>query len=114
MRLAEVARIVAGRLVDVPDPAAMVTGTVEFDSRSVTPGGLFVAMPGERVDGHDFAAAAVQRGALAVLAGRSVGVPAIVVSDPQTALGALAAEVIRRLPQLTTVGITGSVGKTTT
>jgi len=114
LRLAEVAEIVHGRLVDIPDPAAVVTGTVEFDSRSVTPGGLFVAMPGERVDGHDFAALAVQSGALAVVAARPVGTPAIVVSDPLAALGALAAEVIRRLPQLTIVGITGSVGKTTT
>ena len=37
-----------------------MTGTVEFDSRKVTEGGLFVAMPGERVDGHDFAAAAIK------------------------------------------------------
>jgi UDP-N-acetylmuramoyl-tripeptide--D-alanyl-D-alanine ligase len=114
MRLDEVAAAVAGRLVDGPDPAARVTGTVEFDSRQVTPGGLFVALPGERVDGHDFAAAAVERGAVAVLAARPVGVPAIVVEDPQAALGALAAAVVRRLPQLTIIGITGSVGKTTT
>ncbi len=114
MRLDEVAAAVSGQLVDVPDPTATITGTVEFDSRQVTPGGLFVALPGERVDGHDFAPAALERGAVAVLAARPMGVPAIVVDDPQDALGALAATVVRRLPQLTIIGITGSVGKTTT
>jgi UDP-N-acetylmuramoyl-tripeptide--D-alanyl-D-alanine ligase len=114
LRLDEVAAAVGGRLVDVPDPAAVVSGTVEFDSRAVTAGGLFVALPGERVDGHDFAGRAVSSGAVAVLAARPVGVPAVVVDDPLVALSALAAEVLRRLPDLTIIGITGSVGKTTT
>ena len=114
LRLDEVAAAVGGRLSDGADPATVVTGSVEFDSRKVGRGGLFVAFPGERVDGHDFAAAAIDRGAVAVLATRPVGVPAVLVADPQAALGALAATVVRRLPDLTVVGITGSVGKTTT
>lgn len=114
LRIDEVAALVDGRLVDVPDPAAVITGSVEFDSRSVKPGGLFVALPGERVDGHDFAAAAVQCGAVAVLCGRPVGVPAIVTADPLVALGRLARAVLDRLPELTVVGLTGSAGKTTT
>ena len=90
LTVAEIADIVGGRLADIsPEAAARtrVTGTVEFDSRSVTPGGLFLALPGARSDGHDFAASAVDAGAVAVLAARPVGVPAIVV-DPATNTGA--------------------------
>jgi UDP-N-acetylmuramoyl-tripeptide--D-alanyl-D-alanine ligase len=73
-----------------------------------------VAFAGEHVDGHDYAARAVQAGAVAVLAARRVdGVPAIVVDDVQAALGALAKHVVERLGA-TTVGLTGSVGKTST
>ncbi|MBF6330165.1 UDP-N-acetylmuramoyl-tripeptide--D-alanyl-D-alanine ligase [Nocardia transvalensis] len=79
MTLREIADVVGGTLHDVPDPAVTVTGAVEFDSRRIGSGGLFLALPGERVDGHDFAAAAVEAGAVAVLAARPVGVPAIVV-----------------------------------
>ena len=73
LTVAQVADIVGGRLVDItPEEAASrrITGTVEFDSRAVTPGGLFVALPGARSDGHDFAVGAVRDGAVAVLAAR--------------------------------------------
>jgi len=81
LTVAQIADIVGGRLADItPEQAAAtrVTGSVEFDSRAVTRGGLFLALPGARSDGHDFAAAAVHSGAVAVLAARPVGVPAIV------------------------------------
>jgi UDP-N-acetylmuramoyl-tripeptide--D-alanyl-D-alanine ligase len=103
---------------DLPAYAGvMVTGPVVIDSRLVTPGALFAALPGERVDGHDFAAAAVARGAAAVLAARAlpeVAVPVIVVPDVTLALGLLAKAVLARLPGTTVVGITGSSGKTST
>jgi len=140
LSIAQIADIVGGRLADItPDEAAetRVTGTVEFDSRAVTPGGLFLALPGARSDGHDFAAAAVCAGAVAVLAARPVGVPAIVVApEPAVdsaasvlehdtdgsgaavlaALARLAAAVAAELVDggLTIVGITGSSGKTST
>ena len=114
LTLQEIAGAVGGRLDGVPDPGAAVTGAVEFDSRLVGPGGLFVALPGERVDGHDFAGTAVAAGAVGVLAARPVGVPAIVVPDVLAALGALAHQVLARLPRLTVVGVTGSSGKTST
>ncbi|WBB80020.1 UDP-N-acetylmuramoyl-tripeptide--D-alanyl-D-alanine ligase [Micromonospora sp. WMMD882] len=114
LTLAEVAAAVDGRLAGA-DPRATVTGPVEFDSRKVRPGGLFVAFPGERVDGHDYAAGAVADGAVAVLGLREVpGVPTIVVADALAALGRLARAVVDRLPGLTVVGITGSSGKTST
>ncbi|MDT7655091.1 MAG: UDP-N-acetylmuramoyl-tripeptide--D-alanyl-D-alanine ligase, partial [Pseudonocardiales bacterium] len=105
-----------GELADISaeDAAGLhVTGTVEFDSRKVTSGGLFLALPGARVDGHDHAAAAVAAGAVAVLAARPVGVPAIVVDDVQAAMGRLAKYVIERLGA-TLVALTGSAGKTST
>jgi UDP-N-acetylmuramoyl-tripeptide--D-alanyl-D-alanine ligase len=141
LTIAEVAEIVGGRLADIsPAEAAStrITGTVEFDSRAVSAGGLFLALPGARSDGHDFAAAAVAAGAAAVLAARPVGVPAIVVepgsgaadaasgalehdSDGSgaavlTALARLAAAVAAELVDggLTVIGVTGSSGKTST
>ncbi|AVT32710.1 UDP-N-acetylmuramoyl-tripeptide--D-alanyl-D-alanine ligase [Plantactinospora sp. BC1] len=115
LTLAEVAAAVDGSLL-AAEPTLRVTGPVEFDSRKVRPGGLFVAFPGEKVDGHDFAAAAVASGgAVAVLGSRPVdGVPMVLVPDPRAALGRLARTVLDRLPELTVIGLTGSSGKTTT
>ena len=112
--LAEVAAVVGGRLAGA-DPDALVTGPVEFDSRRVAPGGLFVAFVGASVDGHDFAGKAVADGAVAILGSRAVpDAPSIVVGDPLAAMGMLARASIDRLPDLTVIGITGSSGKTTT
>ncbi|MEH1130107.1 UDP-N-acetylmuramoyl-tripeptide--D-alanyl-D-alanine ligase [Micromonospora sp. CPCC 206061] len=113
MTLAEVAAAVGGQLVGA-DPGVRVTGGVEFDSRKVAAGGLFVAFPGEKVDGHDYAAAAVDAGAVAVLASRPVPVPHVLVGDQLDAMAALARAAVERLPELTIVGLTGSSGKTTT
>jgi UDP-N-acetylmuramoyl-tripeptide--D-alanyl-D-alanine ligase len=113
LTLAEVAEAVDGELVDVADPGTRVTGPVQFDSREIVPGGLFLALRGEHADGHDFASAASAAGAVAVLAARPVGAPAVVVADPLAALGRLARTVVDRL-DVTVVGVTGSSGKTST
>ena len=113
MTLDEIAAITGGRLVNA-DPAATVTGPVEYDTRALLPGGLFVAFAGEQVDGHDFAAAAVAGGAAGVLGSRDTGQPGVVVADPLDALARLARVVVDRLRELTIVGLTGSSGKTTT
>ncbi|MET8826711.1 UDP-N-acetylmuramoyl-tripeptide--D-alanyl-D-alanine ligase [Streptomyces sp. NPDC004610] len=113
LSLAEIAAVVGGQTYDIPDPSVRVTGPVVRDSREAVPGSLFVAFAGERVDGHDFARDVVAAGAVAVLAARPVGVPAIVVDDVQAALGALAREVVARLGA-TLVALTGSAGKTST
>jgi UDP-N-acetylmuramoyl-tripeptide--D-alanyl-D-alanine ligase len=112
--LAEVAAAVGGHLADGAAPDAVVTGAVTADSRRAGAGGLFVALPGDHADGHDYAHDAVDAGAVAVLAARPVGVPAVVVDDPLVALGALAHAVLERLPGVTVVGVTGSSGKTGT
>jgi UDP-N-acetylmuramoyl-tripeptide--D-alanyl-D-alanine ligase len=137
LSIARIAEIVGGELHDVADPTVLVAGPVEFDSRKVTPGSVFLALPGAKVDGHEHAADAVAAGAAVVLAARPVGVPAVVVRpaphssramalehDPEgagaavlTALGALARESVLELTarhDLTVVGVTGSSGKTST
>ncbi|MET7932200.1 UDP-N-acetylmuramoyl-tripeptide--D-alanyl-D-alanine ligase [Streptomyces sp. NPDC005322] len=118
LSLAEIAGLVGGRPHDIPDPDLKVVGPVVIDSREVRPGSLFAALPGERVDGHDFARGAVEAGAVAVLAARPVGtaeapVPAIVVPDVIAAMGALARAVVQRLGT-SVVALTGSAGKTST
>jgi UDP-N-acetylmuramoyl-tripeptide--D-alanyl-D-alanine ligase len=112
LTLGEIAGIVGGRLADA-DPGTVVTGSVEYDSRKLGPGDLFLALPGERVDGHDYAAAALAAGSVAVLCSRPVDGARIEVVDGIAALTALAAAVARRLPA-TVVGVTGSSGKTST
>ncbi len=113
LSLAEIAEIVGGQPHDIPDPSVQVSGPVVIDSRQVAAGSLFVAFAGENVDGHDYAQRAFEAGAVAVLAARPVGVPAIVVDDVQAALGALARDVVRRLGT-EVVALTGSSGKTST
>ena len=112
LTLGEIATIVGGTLQDA-DPATSVTGGVEFDTRSIRAGDLFLALPGEHVDGHDFAPEALRLGAVAVLGTRPVGGPRIEVADGIAALSALAAAVARRI-DATVIGITGSSGKTST
>ena len=83
------------------------------DTRTLKPGQLFLALQGAR-DGHDFIAAAMEKGAAAVLCSRKVGdYPAIYVEDPRTALGDIAREALKRIGAKV-VAITGSVGKSTT
>ncbi|WP_344833704.1 Mur ligase domain-containing protein, partial [Nonomuraea dietziae] len=112
--LARVAEITSGALSGMADPRAVVRGPVVIDSRAVEPGSLFVAIKGDRVDGHDFAAEAIKAGAVAVLATRPVEVPAVIVTDIFAALAALGTAVAAALPAATAIGITGSAGKTTT
>ncbi|HYM70725.1 MAG TPA: UDP-N-acetylmuramoyl-tripeptide--D-alanyl-D-alanine ligase [bacterium] len=106
-----------GGVVVRGDPEASARG-VTVDSRAVSPGMLFVALRGERTDGHRFAAEACRRGAAAVLGALDVPdvppeVAMIVVPDTLHALHALARSV-RDRQGLRVIGITGSVGKTST
>ena len=83
------------------------------DTRLIQPGQLFIVLQGAR-DGHDFIPMAMEKGAAAVLCSRRVGdYPAIYVEDPRTALGDIAREERKRIG-CKVVGITGSVGKSTT
>jgi len=113
LTLAQIAAAVSGEL-EGADPDAVVHGAVQFDSRKVRPGDLFLALVGENVDGHDFAAESVASGAVAVIGSRAIpDVPCIVVPDPIDAITDLARHVSARLTA-TIVGVTGSSGKTST
>ena len=111
--LRELADVVGGTVHDGADDI-VVKAPAFVDSRKAQAGGLFVALPGERVDGHDYVAAAMSGGAAAVLAQRPVGAPAVVVEDGVDALGRLSAHLVARGGAMTVLGITGSAGKTTT
>lgn len=116
-----------GRLLGDADPDATFFAGAAFDSRRVAAGVLFFALPGETVDGYDFCGAATAAGAAALVVdarrGAPVGlrapdgtparVPVIGVDDPLVALADLA-RAIRAAFTGPVVGITGSMGKTTT
>ena len=110
------------RLVAALEPVEVLGGSVEvrdlaYDARSVGPGALFFAVPGERADGHDFAPQAVENGAVALVVERALdlAVPQVVVPDTRAAMAA-AADVFFGEPtrELEVVGVTGTSGKTTT
>jgi UDP-N-acetylmuramoyl-tripeptide--D-alanyl-D-alanine ligase len=113
---AELAAMAEARLVG--DPNAEIGPEVVIDSRKVSRGCLFVAFPGERVDGHDYVAAAAAAGAAGALVSRevAVGVPQLIVTDASAGLARLAAAVVERgvAEGLVSVGVTGSSGKTST
>jgi UDP-N-acetylmuramoyl-tripeptide--D-alanyl-D-alanine ligase len=106
LSLAQIAAITGGTVCG--DPTLVVTSPAYLDSRSPHREGLFVAIAGERADGHSFAAHAH-----AVLGSRPTGRPAVVVPDPVVALGRLARHVIAVVAP-TVLAVTGSHGKTTT
>ena len=92
-------------------------GSVGTDSRAVTPGMLFVALKGERFDGHEFVREVLAKGAAGAMVERAwadanPGLPLIAVNDTRLALGQLAASWRRRFA-IPLLGITGSNGKTT-
>lgn len=122
MSLTEIAQAVDGRLMPTTVPTDEPVAISAFtDSRQIVPGSVFVAIAGERVDGHDFVPKVGAQGAVAALVDHEIAgaqVPQIVVENTVKALGALAKHNIERRRALespfTVIGITGSVGKTTT
>jgi UDP-N-acetylmuramoyl-tripeptide--D-alanyl-D-alanine ligase len=115
IRIDELLAAVGGRL-DGPTSVTAIDGA-SVDSRRVTPGSMYVALRGERVDGHRFVVEALRAGAVAALVERPVELPpdldaaVIQVADPLAALQELAAW-WRARHAVRVVGITGSTGKT--
>ncbi|MEP6807678.1 MAG: UDP-N-acetylmuramoyl-L-alanyl-D-glutamate--2,6-diaminopimelate ligase [Chloroflexota bacterium] len=113
-----------GELTDAIGPIQVIgipvgeIGSIAYDSRQVTPGSLFFAVPGDHVDGHEFIADAVVRGAAAVVAEREtpgLAVPQLIVARTRDALADAADEWYGRPSQrLEVIGVTGTDGKTTT
>lgn len=125
LTLAEAA-LGAGAVLEAPPNLAnagtLVVQGYSIDSRTIAPGELFFAVRGERFDGHDFVAAAVERGAAAAVVSQhrvarlpdaALAAPLLVTADPLIALQTLAAHVRRQWGKRV-VGVTGSAGKTTT
>jgi len=116
LSLTELADIVDGRLIAACDSLdACVTRTISIDSRSLQQGEVFLALVGRNGDGHDFVDHARQRGAAAAIVERSsnAALPQIVVSDTRAALWRMA-RWQRQNSDTLVIGITGSVGKTST
>jgi UDP-N-acetylmuramoyl-L-alanyl-D-glutamate--2,6-diaminopimelate ligase len=115
VRLAElVGELAEARIVG---DAAVDVGSLAYDSRKVGPGTLFFCVPGEKSDGHDFARAAVEAGAVALVVERELDldVAQVVVADARAAMAPLAARFWGEpTGELRVVGITGTNGKTTT
>jgi UDP-N-acetylmuramoyl-tripeptide--D-alanyl-D-alanine ligase len=115
IRLDDLLTVVNGRLQG-PTSVVSISGA-SVDSRGVTPGSIFVALPGERTDGHLFIADALRAGAVAALVDRPVDLPPgidaaiVIVADPLDALQELATW-WRSRHAVRVVGITGSTGKT--
>ncbi len=116
IRLSEIAAICGGTL---RGPDAEINEEAFIDSRAAVPNGLFCAFRGERADGHEHVAAALAAGAGGALVDTPDAVgdaaPLVIVPNVQDAMGLLAARHVERLRSgLTVIGVTGSVGKTTT
>ena len=114
VRIGQVAAAMNGRLLQ-GNPETVVSG-IAIDSRDASPGQLFFAFPGSRVDGHRFVGDALSRGAAAVISGQvsvDSGQPLIIVEDTLLGLQALAGY-YRGLFPAPVVAVTGSTGKTTT
>ncbi|HSE81301.1 MAG TPA: UDP-N-acetylmuramoyl-L-alanyl-D-glutamate--2,6-diaminopimelate ligase [Gaiellaceae bacterium] len=102
---------------EIRNPAPVAVTDLVYDAGRVGPGALFVCVPGQRADGHEFAASALERGAVALLVERVLALPApqLVVPDARLAM-ALAADAFFGRPtrELEVAGVTGTNGKTTT
>ena len=127
LTLAEILEATGGELRGAqPSLGGLRFSRVVVDSRAVTPGALFVALKGQKHDGHAFVAQALAGGAAGALVERvpadcawalnphAEGPPLIVVGSSPAALAAMARYALDRQPRLDVVGITGSLGKTTT
>src|SRR5947208_7586996 len=102
---------------DVVGRAPVEVRELAYDARAVVPGSLFFCVPGEVADGHDFAPDAVERGAVALVVERplGLGVPEVVVASSRVAMAQVADEFFERpTAELRVAGVTGTNGKTTT
>ena len=119
LTLAEIAFALSGQIIR-GDSSRVVSGAVETDSRQIVSGGIFFAKLGEKEDGHNYVADALDQGATLAIVSRpveNVEIDQVLVSDTIEALSELAAFVLDRVRSkgsLRVVGITGSNGKTST
>lgn len=108
----QISKIIGGRVSS--DGEKLVTGHAFFDSRAVIPDGIFLAIKGQSLDGHDFAVQAISQGAAVVICSRPVSAPCIIVTDVIEAVAKLAIYIRENNKKMKVIAITGSHGKTTT
>jgi len=113
MQLSRLVSVIGGEEHNMKDTDVL---SLEFDSRRVTPGSLFIAVKGEKFDGHDFIEDAIKNGAVALITQRklAVDIPQIVVKDSREAMAKLARRFYGGFEAVEKIGITGTNGKTTT
>ncbi len=122
LSLAQLVQASGGQLAGSEVGLQLSFPKVVYDSRQIVPGSLFVALPGENSDGHCYIAEAIRRGAGTLLVSRQwfaqkselPPVPCVVVEDTLAAFQAVVGRWRSQLPRLNLIGITGSVGKTST
>lgn len=112
LTIKQVQNIVACEIVAIRDEDLLISD-ISIDSRQISENALFVALSGEKFDGHDFAQQSINSGALAVLVNHKINdvLPQIIVKDTRLALGQIAAW-IRQQSKAKIVALTGSSGKT--
>lgn len=112
LTISQISEVISGKIVG--DGNKLITGSAFFDSREIVSNGIFLALKGEHVDGHDFAINALESGAGVIICTREIGSTCIVVSDVVEAITKLAAYVRQKISGMRVIAITGSHGKTTT
>ena len=112
LTISQISEVISGKIVG--DGNKLITGAAFFDSREIVSNGIFLALKGEHVDGHDFAINALKGGTGVVICTQETGDTCIVVPDVVEAVTKLAAHVRQMIPDMKVVAITGSHGKTTT
>ncbi len=116
MTLGEIATVMSGEIHGDLNKTATLGASAQFhfDSRQIVKGDVFIALLGEKADGHDFVGDALKNGAALSIVTKEVQGPHILVKDVLSSLGNLAHHVRNAIPGLRVIGITGSQGKTTT
>lgn len=112
LTISQISEVISGKIVG--NGNKLITGSAFFDSREIVSNGIFLALKGEHVDGHDFAINALEGGAGVIICTREIGSTCIVVSDVVEAITKLAAYVRQKISGMKVIAITGSHGKTTT
>lgn len=117
MTLAQISSAVSGQFVGETEAMSRKVESVVMDSRAVTSGSLFVAIEGERSDGHDYIESSLKNGAVCCISEKVIDIPDghyILVESTLQAIKDLAEFYRGLFPEVRFIGITGSVGKTTT
>ena len=117
--LTQLVEVLAAKPINIPDAVASISCGIQTDTRNLKPGEVFVALRGEKFDGHEFASVAIKQGAIAAIVDRrfqadiAPKLPLLQVEDTLQAYQKIASW-WREQFKIPVIAVTGSVGKTTT